>query len=285
MSKRIITKFENLSNEILYDIFEYFQYEELSSAFHGLNYRINNILNDKRLLMYITFARIKTIQSLFSVNEIQSLFITLSSKSHPSVAADLQDSPLMPCVHRLSLDGVYIPDLRIGLPYIQDRMPNLVHVAIKTYHSSFPSKTTIACIIESFLELSLIRTFSLDLQADLRDGIAIDLLEGKQLLYLEYVSIIGCPLVLPSVINLINHSPNLYSIQMSIQMSYAQEIFSALQQLTKATLKLCGFDDYHLKKFFSSMTRLVSLRLVDELLIHTARLHIPSTARLSRIRF
>ena len=285
MSRRNLTKFEDLSNEILFDIFEYLQGEELFTTFGGLNYRINSILNDNRVLMHITFARIKTIQSLYDLNQIQFLYIKLSPNSHPSVAADLQNSSVMPCAHRLSLDGIYLPDLRIGLSYINLRMPNLVHIAIKTYHTSPPTKNTVTCIIETLLELSLIRTFSLQLTSNVNESIDISLLNGKQLPFLEHVSIVGCTLLLHSIINLIKSSPNLYSLQMIIQANGINQDFSVLQQLTKATLKLVGFNNGDLKRFFSSMTRLVCLRLNDGLLIPTARLYVPITARLYQAPF
>jgi hypothetical protein len=286
MTRRNQTKFEDLSTEVLFDIFEYFRGEELFDAFYGLNYRMNNILNDNRLLMHITFSRIKTIQSLYDSNQIQFLYITLSSSSHPSVAADLRDSSLMPCARRLSLDGVYMPDLRVGLSDMKTRMPNLVHVAIKTYHSSSPSENSIAFIIESLLDLSLIRTFSLKLTNKPNGTVYINLSNKKQVPFLEYLSIIGCNVSLHSIIGLIsNNSPNLRSLQMSIRNASGSEDFSVLQQLSKATLKLTEFDNKELQRFFSSMTHLISLRLDGITLIPTARLYIPDTARLSLVPF
>jgi hypothetical protein len=70
---------------------------------------------------------------------------------------------------------------------------------------------------------------------------------------------------------------------MKIQRNNERPDYSVLQQLTRATLKLIGFDDINLQKFFRSMTNIVSLRLDDETLVSMARLYISNTARIVQI--
>jgi hypothetical protein len=52
--RNLICKY--LSNELLFDIFEYSYGEKLFDAFYDLNHRIGSILNDCRLLIHITFS-------------------------------------------------------------------------------------------------------------------------------------------------------------------------------------------------------------------------------------
>jgi len=54
--RNLICKY--LSNELLFDIFEYSYGEILFDAFYDLNHRISSILNDSGLLMNINFSRI-----------------------------------------------------------------------------------------------------------------------------------------------------------------------------------------------------------------------------------
>ncbi|CAF0976387.1 unnamed protein product [Didymodactylos carnosus] len=50
------SKFENLANETIMDIFEYLDAVNLYPSFYNLNYRLNAILNDKRLYISVDFS-------------------------------------------------------------------------------------------------------------------------------------------------------------------------------------------------------------------------------------
>lgn len=237
----IITKFEDLSNELLFDIFEYLYGEELFNAFYGLNYRINSILKDSYLLKHIVFSRISEIQSIFNPEEIQFVNVTPLSSKCPMVA-DLQNASFMPCVSQLSLNRVFLPDLIVGLCYIKSQMPNLVNVTIDICNSFIPINNNIAFIIEGLLDLRYIRRLSLKLRFLYHTIVVYTLLsKDKPAPFLEHLSIIGCNITLLLIMQLLKNSPNLCSIEMKIQNSKCPD-FSIFQQLTKATLKLIGFN-------------------------------------------
>lgn len=284
MSDENITKFEHLSDEVLFEIFEYFRGEVLFKTFHGLKYRINNILNDPRLLMHIDFERIVFMQGLYKLNEIRFVNVALSQSDTPLIAADLQNSDVMPNASQLSIDKVYLPDLIVGLSYIKSRMPNLVHVSIKTYHQSSVSTNNIAFIIENLLDLPQIRVLTLNFTYNSEESAYICLSNTKSAPSLKRLSIIGCNLALISIIDLIKNSPKLHAIQMKIQRNKEFPDYSVLHQLTRANLKLIGFNEINLRKFFRSMTNIISLRLDDETSVSTARLYISNTtARITQI--
>jgi hypothetical protein len=284
MSDKNITKFEDLSDDVLFEVFEYFHGEVLFETFYNLKHRINNILNDSRLLMHIAFARISFMQSLYNLNEIRIVNVALSHSNTPLIAADLQNSSVMPNACQLSIDEVFLPDLIVGLSYIKSRMPNLIHVSIKTYHqSSIPTNNNLVFIIEHLLDLPHIRILSLNITYNSKGTVYTYLSGAKSAPFLERLSIIGCHFALQSILDLIKNSPRLHSIQMKIQRNNERPDYSVLQQLTRATLKLIGFDDINLQKFFRSMTNIVSLRLDDETLVSMARLYISNTARIVQI--
>ena len=278
------TRFEDLSNEVLFEIFEYLHGEELFTAFYDLIFRFNQILNDPRLLMHIAFARISSMQSRYNWKDIRFVNVTLSRVNSPMIAADLQGSSVMPYASQLSLDEVFLPDLMVGIPSIKSQMPNLVHLSIKTYHH-YPITTNnnMAFIIERLIDLPLLRTFSLNAMYDSKETVNVSLSNLKPIPLLERLSIIGCHFPLLTVIDLMTNSPRLYSLQMKIQRNNESADYSVFQQLTRATLKLIGFDDLNLQKLFRSMKQIVSLRLDSDTFTSALRLPIASTARISKI--
>jgi hypothetical protein len=76
-----ITKFKNLSNEILFDTFKYLYRDEFVHAFNGLNYRLDSILKDYRLLSNLVFSRVADIQSVIDSTQIQNVYLRASSAS------------------------------------------------------------------------------------------------------------------------------------------------------------------------------------------------------------
>ncbi|CAF3725007.1 unnamed protein product [Rotaria sordida] len=282
MTKNLISKFENLSNELLFNIFEYLNGEKLFNAFHNLNYRINRILNDDRLLMNIVFNRISTMESVCNMNQIQFLNVGSSNSYFSWIATDLQKCSIMPRASRLSINSPYTPDLIVGLVYIKSRMPNLIHVTVKIDEFLAPAGHHIEFLIEGLLDLSHIRRFSLKLTYHTSEIVYTNFTGRKKAPYLEHLSIIGCNISLLSIIDLITNSPNLYSLEMKIQKHVPCPDFSVFQQITKATLKFVGFNNDNFQDFFSSMTRLISLRLDDETLISTARLYVSNTVHISK---
>jgi hypothetical protein len=163
-------------------------------------------------------------------------------------------------------------------------MPNLVHVSIKTYHQSSVSTNNIAFIIENLLDLPQIRVLTLNFTYNSEESAYICLSNTKSAPSLKRLSIIGCNLALISIIDLIKNSPQLHAIQMKIQRNKEFPDYSVLHQLTRANLKLIGFNEINLRKFFRSMTNIISLRLDDETSVSTARLYISNTtARITQI--
>jgi hypothetical protein len=160
-------------------------------------------------------------------------------------------------------------------------MPNLLHVSIKTYTHSVPTHNNVAFIIQGLLKLSLIRTLSLSFLHRSTETVWTRLSRIERLPFLEHLSIIGCNFYLLSLIDLMKNSSRLHSLQMKIQRNEECPDYYVFQQLRKATLKLIGFDNDNLQRFFSSMAYIVKLRLDDKLLISTARLYISDTARIS----
>jgi hypothetical protein len=201
----------------------------------------------------------------------------------PLISADFQSSSVMPKASQLSIDKVYLPDLIVGLASIKSKMPNLTHVSIKTYHQATALANNIVFIIENILDLLHIRVLALNFTYDSNINVYTCLSGRKSSPTLERLSIIGCNLELVSIIDLIRNSPQLHAIQMKLQQGVKCQDYSPLRQITRANLKLIGFNEANLKKFFRSMTNIVKLRLDDETTLSIAHLYISHPARIAQI--
>lgn len=277
-----MTTLEDLSSELLLELFEYLPAEDLFIAFFNLQSRFNQILMNRSLLMHLAVAKISYIQTLFDPNQIR--FVTVRSLSTPTLAADLPDCSSMPNAIQLFLYEIYVPDLMLGLSSIQSRMPNLVHISIDGYHgSSSSTNTNVNFILERLFTLPHLRTLALKFDFYTKGTTYVYLSSIKPIPSLEYFSLIGCNLSILSVIDLLTNASRLRSLQLRMELNREYPDYSIFKQLVRGTFELVGFDDINLQKFFNSMTNRVRLRVDGDTIASIARLHITQPTRITRI--
>ena len=276
------TKLEDLSSELLMELFEYLSAEDLFTTFFNLQSRFNQILKNPSLLTHLAVAKISYIQTLFDPNQIR--FVTVRSLRTPTFAADLPDCSPMPNAIQLFLYTMYVPDLMLGLPFIQTQMPNLVHISIDAYHqSSSSTNINVNFIIERLFTLPHLRTLALKFDFYTKRTVYVRLSSIKQIPSLEYFSLIGCNLSTLSAIDLLTNAPRLRSLQLRMELNEEYPNYSIFKQLVRGTFELVGFNDINLQKFFNSMTDRVRLQLDGDTLASIARLHITQRTRITRI--
>ena len=282
MPRNDVTIFEDLSNELFIEIFEYLIAEDLFIVFSNLQRRINQLLKDPYLLRHIAAKKLSYIQSLYDANHIR--FVTVRGGDTATLSTDLQSCSIMPNACQLHLDRVFVPDLILGLSSIQSLMSNLVHISINAYNpSSSSASNNVNFIIERLLALPHLRTLALKFDFYVTHILLVRLLTIRRIPMLESFSVIGCSLSLLSVIDLMKNASRLNSLQVQIKRHDELPDYSVFKQLIRGKLELIEFDDIHLKKLFRSMVNVVRLRLDDDTLASIKRLSILPPRCLDRL--
>lgn len=277
-----MTEFEDLSNEIVLEIFEYLVAEDLFNAFNNLNVRFNHILIDSSLLTHLAVTKIPYIQALLDPNQIR--FVTVRASSIATFATDLFSCSPMPNAIQLFLSKIFVPDLMLGLSSIQSLMPNLVHISIDAYNlSSSSTNPNVNYITERLFTLPHLRTLALKFDFHTKRPMYVRFSPIKRLPSLEYFSLIGCHLMILSVIDLLTNAPRLRSLQVRIEQNAQEPDYSIFKQLSRGTFELVDFDDINLQNFFNSMTNHVRLQLDGNTLASIARLDITQPTRITPI--
>lgn len=251
-----ISSFEDLSNELLYEIFDYLDYADLHETFASLNSRFNHLIVRSSLPIKLKFSFLSKATFEYqcqrillpNIHRIRSIYLSQQLPiEYFSTYYSFQSSYIR--LEALTLDHFKWDTLLVILPTLISlpRLFSLTLISMDQYQPRTAIYSSLLCLsVLKYCKLSWITSTS-------HSSSSFDTAEISPLEHL----ILDTKCHLDDIIEFLHHTPHLrrLSCQLSTSNSSLSEIFIVPQNLTHISLQFedTSFDEF--EWFISSFAR------------------------------
>ena len=240
---KVVLNFENLANEIFYDIFEYLDGYDIFKAFSKLNHRFKRLLN-------ISSFPLKFKLSYHSNEQIcrdcilpnRHRLITLDVSNYKIINwlfSSIHVNQSFSQLQCIILRGIYIDNLPLTLSFLKSlpqlssliiKLVNKKHYDVKSILSSIFQLVKLKNVIVRVSMSTYFEKSTVDLPISIDKNYNIETMK------------FGLPLNLNELAALISHAPNLRRLTCN-RLTHVREIYGFTQRLTESYLTYLSIDE------------------------------------------